>query len=73
MKYDMHLLFTQLRRSSALSRPMASLASKVDRSSSPLRYLLVLDFEATCGEGVQNAEVIEFPTLLYDLHDREWQ
>ena len=35
-----------------------------------LRYLLVLDFEATCGESGfprEQMEIIEFPTILYDL------
>ena len=39
-----------------------------------LRYLLVLDFEATCGESEfprDQMEVIEFPTLVYDLHERK--
>jgi len=31
------------------------------------RYLLVLDFEATCGDVVKRPEIIEFPTLLYDF------
>lgn len=35
----------------------------------PLRYLLVLDFEATCGDTVKQMEIIEFPTLLYDLRE----
>ena len=39
-----------------------------------LRYLLVLDFEATCdhtGTLVprEEMEIIEFPTLLYDMED----
>ncbi|KAL1951629.1 hypothetical protein VTO73DRAFT_778 [Trametes versicolor] len=39
---------------------------------SPLRYLLVLDFEATCDNTNrivprQEMEVIEFPTILYDI------
>jgi ERI1 exoribonuclease 3 len=38
--------------------------------ASKLRYLLVLDFEATCGEGgfpQDQMEIIEFPTIVYDL------
>lgn len=38
--------------------------------ASKLRYLLVLDFEATCGEGgfpQDQMEIIEFPTIMYDL------
>lgn len=31
------------------------------------KYLLVLDFEATCGDGIKNPEIIEFPTLLYNF------
>ncbi|KAI0080101.1 exonuclease [Panus rudis PR-1116 ss-1] len=30
-------------------------------------FLLVLDFEATCGDAVSRMEIIEFPTLVYDL------
>ncbi|KAH8102451.1 exonuclease [Cristinia sonorae] len=33
------------------------------------KYLLVLDFEATCGNGIQTPEIIEFPTLLYDFKE----
>jgi len=39
-----------------------------------LRYLLVLDFEATCGESDfprNQMEVIEFPTLAYDLQEKK--
>ncbi|KAI8981292.1 ribonuclease H-like domain-containing protein [Trametes punicea] len=41
-------------------------------SMSPLRYLLVLDFEATCDDTDRivprgEMEIIEFPTILYDL------
>ena len=42
--------------------------------ASKLRYLLVLDFEATCGESGfprDQMEVIEFPTLVYDLDERK--
>jgi len=41
-----------------------------------LRYLLVLDFEATCGDGVINREemeIIEFPTLVYNLQEKRVQ
>lgn len=32
------------------------------------KYLLVLDFEATCGDTAQPVqEIIEFPTLLYNF------
>lgn len=39
---------------------------------SPLRYLLVLDFEATCDNTNrivprEEMEVIEFPTIVYDI------
>jgi hypothetical protein len=36
-----------------------------------LRYLLVLDFEATCGNNIkqESQEIIEFPTLLYNLQE----
>jgi DNA polymerase III alpha subunit (gram-positive type) len=39
-----------------------------------LRYLLVLDFEATCGESgfpQDQIEIIEFPTIVYDLHEKK--
>ena len=39
-----------------------------------LRYLLVLDFEATCGEKgfpQDQVEIIEFPTIVYDLHEKK--
>lgn len=39
-----------------------------------LRYLLILDFEATCGESgfpQDRAEIIEFPTVVYDLHEKK--
>jgi ERI1 exoribonuclease 3 len=38
-----------------------------------LEYFLILDFEATCGDSVQHGqrEIIEFPTLLYDLKKKE--
>jgi len=34
-----------------------------------LKYLLVLDFEATCGDAVPYNEIIEFPTLVYNLKE----
>jgi ERI1 exoribonuclease 3 len=39
------------------------------------KYLLILDFEATCGESFdrREQEIIEFPTLLYDLQKNEVQ
>ena len=38
--------------------------------SDSLRYLLILDFEATCGDAVEGQnEIIEFPTLVYDLKE----
>ncbi|KAI0330558.1 exonuclease RNase T and DNA polymerase III [Cubamyces sp. BRFM 1775] len=45
------------------------------RTTTPhLRYLLVLDFEATCDDTnkivpKEQMEIIEFPTILYDIHD----
>ena len=39
-----------------------------------LRYLLVLDFEATCGESgfpQDQMEIIEFPTIVYDLQEKK--
>ena len=38
-----------------------------------LKYLLVLDFEATCGDAVSCNEIIEFPTLVYDLKEKKVQ
>ncbi|CAL1695448.1 unnamed protein product [Somion occarium] len=43
------------------------------RSSNPLKHLLVLDFEATCGDSVSCNEIIEFPTLVYDLKEDKVQ
>lgn len=38
--------------------------------SDSLRYLLILDFEATCGDAVEGQnEIIEFPTLVYDFKE----
>jgi len=42
--------------------------------TSKLRYLLVLDFEATCGEKGfprHEIEIIEFPTIVYDLQEKK--
>jgi len=40
-----------------------------------LEHFLILDFEATCGDTIQNGEreIIEFPTLLYNLRQNEVQ
>lgn len=38
--------------------------------ASRLRYLLILDFEATCGKSgfpLDQMEITEFPTIVYDL------
>lgn len=42
---------------------------------SNLQYLLILDFEATCGDPIKNGEheIIEFPTLLFNLQKNEVQ
>lgn len=42
---------------------------------SHLKYLLVLDFEATCGGTIRGGEfeIIEFPTLLYNLNTNSVQ
>jgi len=42
--------------------------------ASKLRFLLILDFEATCGESEfprDQMEVIEFPTIVYDLQEKK--
>jgi len=40
--------------------------------SGRLRYLLILDFEATCGDDIKGQnEIIEFPTLVYSLERDE--
>jgi len=42
--------------------------------ASRLRYLLVLDFEASCGESGfprDQMEIIEFPTIVYDLQEKK--
>lgn len=43
-------------------------------AQSKLRHLLVLDFEATCGDEIKGQnEIIEFPTLVYNLENDEVQ
>ena len=37
--------------------------------SEPLRYLCVLDFEATCWDRSDEHEVIEFPTVVIDIQE----
>ncbi|KAI0788565.1 exonuclease RNase T and DNA polymerase III [Abortiporus biennis] len=37
--------------------------------SPSLKYLLILDFEATCGDAVSHNEIIEFPTLIYNIQE----
>ncbi|KAH9950480.1 exonuclease RNase T and DNA polymerase III [Amylocystis lapponica] len=38
------------------------------------RFLLILDFEATCGDAIKGQnEIIEFPTLLYNVEQDEVQ
>ncbi|KAI0704960.1 exonuclease [Cytidiella melzeri] len=46
------------------------MTSEPQKVPSSLKYLLVLDFEATCGESgsVKPVEIIEFPTLLYNVN-----
>lgn len=56
----------------AVSRALHSTIVTTTNASmavSKLRYLLVLDFEATCGDAVKQKEIIEFPTLLYDMEE----
>jgi ERI1 exoribonuclease 3 len=36
-----------------------------------LKHLLILDFEATCGDTIYNQEIIEFPILLYNIKDNK--
>ena len=48
----------------------ATVSARAARSS--IKYLLVLDFEATCGDTVQRQEIIEFPTLIYNFHEGLW-
>lgn len=51
------------------------MAAAATPTRKPLKYLLILDFEATCGErfNKREQEIIEFPTLLYDLQKNEVQ
>jgi ERI1 exoribonuclease 3 len=45
-----------------------------EQESNHRRYLLILDFEATCNQGKpapKPQEIIEFPTLLYNIDTRE--
>ena len=62
------------RNFTALFRPPSSMLQRQLHRVMHLRYLLVLDFEATCdhtGTLVprEEMEIIEFPTLLYDMED----
>lgn len=50
-----------------LVRTMATSLNGSTKKS--LDYLLVLDFEATCGDAVKQNEIIEFPTLLYNINE----
>ncbi|KDQ07840.1 hypothetical protein BOTBODRAFT_180405 [Botryobasidium botryosum FD-172 SS1] len=54
---------------------MQSSSSTTTSPPKPLRHILVLDFEATCDErnAPRPTEIIEFPTLLYDLETNEVQ
>lgn len=46
--------------------------SSSSNSRTDLKYLLVLDFEATCSEEhLSVQEIIEFPTLVYNLESDE--
>ena len=50
------------------------MSSTIQASPKPLQYLLILDFEATCGDDLRGPqEIIEFPTLLYNLQKDEVQ
>jgi len=55
-----------------MSRSITSLYTPLSRS---LRYLLVLDFEATCGDTIprNEMEIIEWPTLLYNIDKKSVQ
>lgn len=46
--------------------------SKTGESTNAVKYLLILDFEATCDEikRPNPQEIIEFPTLLYNVENR---
>lgn len=75
------LSFGHLRRNS-ITLPLTRSAwnySRFDRHfatrrrMTSLKYLLVLDFEATCGDAVSCNEIIEFPTLVYDLKEEKVQ
>lgn len=56
-----------------LSRSLVSIAGQ----SFPrkIQFLLILDFEATCGDTVHpdDREIIEFPTLLYNVRQKKVQ
>ncbi|KAJ3559762.1 hypothetical protein NM688_g135 [Phlebia brevispora] len=45
------------------------MATLNDSAKKSLKYLLILDFEATCGDAVRQMEIIEFPTLLYNIKE----
>lgn len=53
----------------SVPRKYLSYQKMTQPKASSLKYLLVLDFEATCGDGTKSQEIIEFPTLLYNFHE----
>lgn len=61
-------------RFSSRSKSSLAFSQTPTLSPMPLKYLLVLDFEATCSNDSsilkKNIEIIEFPTLLYSLNER---
>ena len=57
---------------STMSTEVSTLVENKTNISQRLKYLLILDFEATCDDKKQPKpqEIIEFPTLLYSIENR---
>ena len=59
---------------SAYTHHLSTNSIRSMEQASNLRYLLILDFEATCGDAIEGQnEIIEIPTLLYSIEHDEVQ
>ena len=65
-------MFTRAFRSAAAQRPLQLLFARRTLAQQPHRYLVVVDFEATCDSNiafeVYPHEIIEFPAVIVDTH-----
>lgn len=70
----LHIRKSRTRGSLFPDYPMATTtSSQTPTVQNKLQYLLVLDFEATCGDAVPYNEIIEFPTIVYNLQEEKVQ